>query len=222
MRKLITLLVVFFVVSFATEVIAQTIRARAGLNLSKMLVKNDDDTWSDDEEYKMLPGFHLGATAEFPINDMFSFETGLLFSTKGIKAKDEDGDYEYVNKLSLSYLEIPLTGKAAFDIGGAKIYGVFGPYVGIGLFGKYKWEETYNGDTDKDDENVDWGSDEDKDDYKRLDFGLSIGAGVEIDALQIGINYGLGLANVSPYSDNGYREKHRVFGITVGYTLFSE
>ncbi|HZK08561.1 MAG TPA: porin family protein [Bacteroidales bacterium] len=221
MKKVITLLVMLFVVSLATEVVAQTIRARAGFNLSKMLMKDDDKTLSSEDEYKMLPGFHLGATAEIPFSDMFSFETGLLLSTKGYKYKDEGSLYETEGKVTLYYLEIPITGKATFDVGGVKVYGVFGPYLGFGLTGKYKNEFTIAGITEKSDGDIEWGTDAEKDDYKRLDFGLTVGAGVEIDAFQIGINYGLGLANLSPNSDNGYRQKNRVLGITIGYKIFA-
>jgi len=220
MKKLITLLIVLLAVSFAAEMYAQSISARAGLNLATMLSKDDDDTYSDDA--KMKPGFHVGVSVDVPFDDNFAFQTGLLLSNKGVKYSGDDNDYEWKEKLSLYYLEIPLMAKATFDMGGAKIYGVFGPYLGLGIAGKYKWEETYDGDTDEDDESVDWGSDEDKDDFKRLDFGLNIGAGVEIDDFQIGIQYGLGLANVSPYSDDGYRENHRVLAITLGYKLFTK
>jgi len=220
MKKLITLLIVLLAISYSVETYAQSISARAGLNLATMLSKDDDETYSDD--MKMKPGFHVGVSVDVPFDENFAFQTGLLLSNKGYKYSDEDGDYEWKSKLSLYYLEIPLMAKATFDAGGAKIYGIFGPYVGLGLSGKYKWEETYDGDTEKDDDSVEWGSDEDKDDFKRLDLGLNIGAGVEIDAFQIGIQYGLGLANVSPYSDDGYRENHRVLGITLGYRLFSK
>jgi hypothetical protein len=214
MKNLMKLLVLVIVFSLATETFAQKFWVKGGLNLSDMLVKDDDDTYSD--EFKMKPGFHIGASAEFPINEMFSFETGLLLSTKGIKmSEEEDGD-KYEAKLNLMYLDIPLNAKASFDIGGAKLYGTFGPYIGLGMHGKSKYEETYDGETETDEENIKWGSDED-DDLKRFDFGLAAGAGVEIKSFQIGLTYALGLANISPDSDGGYKMNNRVLGISVGY-----
>jgi hypothetical protein len=35
----------------------------------------------------MKTGFHIGATAEFPLTEIFSLETGLLLSTKGFISK---------------------------------------------------------------------------------------------------------------------------------------
>ena len=219
MKNLLKLLIVVIGFTMTTESYAQTFGVKAGLNLSNMLVEDDDDTYSDD--FKVNPGFHVGATAEFPITELFSFETGLLLSTKGVKASEEEtfmGEtVKYESKLNLIYLDIPLTAKASFDLGGARIYGVFGPYIGMGLSGKSKFEITAMGETETEEEDIKLGSDEDEDDVKRLDFGLTMGAGVEISSIQIGLSYGLGLANISPYTDGGSKISNRVLGISVGY-----
>jgi len=218
MKYLANLLVVVIVCTMTTELFAQNFVVKGGLNLSNMIAKDDEETYSDD--FKMRPGFHVGAAVEFPINEMFSFETGLLLSTKGFKMSEEDtydGEtYKIVEKYNLLYFDIPLTAKATFDLGGAKIYGVFGPYLGMGLSGKNKYELTYGGETDSEEEDIEWGSDE-GDDLKRLDFGLTMGAGVEISSIQIGLTYGLGLANISSYTDDGTKINNRVLGISVGY-----
>lgn len=219
MKNLLKLLIVVIGFTMTTESYAQTFGVKAGLNLSNMLVEDDDDTYSDD--FKVNPGFHVGATAEFPITELFSFETGLLLSTKGFKVSEEEtfmGEtVKYESKLNLIYLDIPLTAKASFDLGGARIYGVFGPYIGMGLSGKSKFEITAMGETETDEEDIKWGSDEDEDEFKRLDLGLTMGAGVEISSIQIGLSYGLGLANISTYTDGGSKISNRVLGISVGY-----
>jgi opacity protein-like surface antigen len=219
MKKLTNLFVVVIVSMMTTGLFAQNLGVKAGLNLSNMVHKDDDDTFSDD--YKWNPGFHAGLTADFPITEMFSFETGLLLSTRGFRISEEyiilGETYEVEGKLNLLYLEIPLTGKVSFDIGGAKIYGAFGPYVGVGLTGKSKSEITINGDTEKEEEDIEWGSDEEGDDLKRLDYGLTVGAGVEISAIQIGVSYGLGLAKINPDTSNGAKINNRVIGVSVGF-----
>lgn len=207
MKFVAKILIVAFMLSAGMESFAQIVGVKAGLNLSNMLVKDDDDTYSDD--LKMKPGLHLGVTAEIPLDEMISFETGLFFTQKGYKYEQSFMGETVDIQLNLNYLEIPLQGKATFDVGGAQIYGLFGPYVGFGLSGKYKYND--------DDDDVEWGSDEDESDYKRLDFGVTVGAGVQVDAFAFGLSYGLGLANISPYSDGGFREKNRVLGISVAY-----
>jgi hypothetical protein len=47
-------------------------------------------------------------------------------------------------------------------------------------------------------------------------------AGVEINSIPIGVNYGLGLANISNYANDGSRVNHRVLGISVGYKFGRE
>lgn len=44
---------------------------------------------------------------------------------------------------------------------------------------------------------VEWGSDE-NDDFKRLDYGLSAGVGVEFNAVQVGVSYSIGIADIMP------------------------
>ncbi|MDP3463019.1 MAG: porin family protein [Bacteroidales bacterium] len=205
MKKIIALIACLIAFTYATETYAQIFGVKAGLNMSTMLAKDDDDTYSDD--LKSLLGFHIGATAELPFGDMFAFEPGLLISTKGYKV-DSDS---YEGTLSLMYVEVPLNAKAYLEVGGIKLYGTAGPYLGFGVTGKFK--------SDDDDESVEWGSDEDESDFKRLDFGLNIGAGAQFGPIEAGLTYGLGLANISPSSGNGYKENNRVFGISVAYKL---
>jgi len=215
MKYLVKLFVVVIAFTMATdELFAQNFGLKGGLNLSNMLMKDDDDTYSDD--LKMKPGFHVGATAEFPLSEIFSFETGLLLSTKGFKMSESEEEISMEVKMNLLYLDIPLTAKTTYDLGGPKIYGVFGPYVGMGLSGKSKIEVTYDGETETEEEDIEWGSDKEKD-LKRLDFGLTMGAGVEIKSFQIGLTYNLGLANISPDTDGGLKINNRVLALTVGY-----
>ncbi|WP_221389731.1 porin family protein [Dyadobacter sp. NIV53] len=215
MKKIAVSVLILLVLTLATKSFAQTFSLRSGLNLSTMQFKDDQN---ESDILKLKPGFHVDALVEFPIAKNFSFETGLLFSMKGtrIDEKLEAGNvtYHLKTRTTLMYLDIPLNAKTIFSVGQIKVYGTLGPYVGIGLAGKNKIEETINGE--KTTENVDakWGKDGD---LKRLDFGLAVGAGVEINALLIGVNYGYGLANISSYTDGGLKMKNRVLGISIGY-----
>ncbi len=214
MKIFIKLLFVAVILTVTAESYAQTFGLRAGVNFANMLVKDEDETYSED--FKMNPGFHIGPTAEFPINDIFSFETGLIASTKGFKIDESESGFDYKLKANLIYLDIPLTAKASYDVNFGKIYGAVGPYLGMGLIGKYKSEMSFGGETETDTEDVEWGSGEDAD-LKRLDYGLTVGAGVEINGIQVGLSYGLGLANTSPDSEGDYKASHRVLSVSIGY-----
>lgn len=219
MKNLIKVSIVALLVTVGTESFAQTFGVKAGLNLSKLLIKDDLGKYTD--EYKMNPGFHFGPTVEFPIDKMFSFESGLLLSSKGSKFSAKEtiigGTYEFKQTINTYYLDIPLTAKATFDIGSSKIYGTFGPYLGMGLSGKAKSEFPDNGEIKKVEKDIRFGSDENEDDYKRLDYGLTAGLGIVLNPVQIGISYNLGLANISNANDYGLKVKNRVVGISIGY-----
>jgi Outer membrane protein beta-barrel domain len=212
MKNFMKLFIVAAVFAMATESFSQTFGVRAGFNLSSAIMKDNTDRY--DDNFKMKPGFHLGATAEFPINDIFAFETGLLLSNKGIKESDSESGYNYTNVTNLYYFDVPLTGKAYYTVGGVKIYGLFGPYLAVGLSGKSKTQVTGIPD---DTYTIKWGTDSENDDLKRLDMGLAFGAGVELNAFEIGLSYNLGLKNISPYTGDGYKINNRVLGISVGY-----
>lgn len=204
--------------TMAVGVNAQNLILQGGLNLSNMLEKDDSDTYSDD--FKMRPGFHLGATVAFPITDVISFEPGLLFMTRGFKINEEESGLSLKATANLNYLDIPLIFKARYSFDDKmKMYGAIGPYIGIGLSGKVKTKFTSGSTTVEDEEDVSWGNNENEDDIKRGDFGLSFGAGVEISSFLIGISYDLGLANISAYTDEGTKARNRVLKFSVGYII---
>ena len=203
-------------VALSTGSFGQSFRVKAGLNLSNVLVKDDQEVYSD--KATMKPGFHVGASYELPINDIFSVETSLLLTTKGFKYSEKETNYEYKETQSFVYVDIPIIAKASFNVGENKIYGALGPYLGIGISGKAKYEETSGGSTGTDTEVVNWGSGED-DDIKRLDFGLAFCAGYEMGSVQIGLFYNLGLANCIPNPENGLKMNHKVLGLSLGYRI---
>jgi len=196
MKKLIIFIAVAVLFTYSADSFAQTFGVRGGLNMSNMLLKSDENT----ADTKAKVGFHIGGTAEFEITDMFSFETGLFLMTMGYKYEVLSVDY----KTNLLYLNIPITAKARYELDNFSLYGLFGPYIGLGLSGK-------NNSVD-----IEWGSG-DSDNLKRFDFGWTIGAGVEYEAFMAGLSYNLGLANIAAQTEGGYKAKNRAFLISVGY-----
>lgn len=221
MKKVTKILILVVLVVFATESFAQKFGLEAGLNFANMLNKNDDITSSD--EYKSKMGFQIGPIVEFSLTNLFSLETGVLFSTKGFKTEDSGTtfgiDWETESRFKLNYLDIPVNLRAGYDIGSIKVIGNIGPYIGIALSGKEKIERTVDGDTEINEYELQIGSDKGEDNIKRTDFGLNIGASAAYKEFEVGLNYGLGIANLSPSTDNGTKFKNRVFSITFAYKL---
>jgi len=205
--------------TLAIPAISQVIGIKGGLNLANMFAKSNDETYSD--EFNMKPGFHIGLTAEFPVAETTSFETGLLLTSKGFKLDLEEDMYSQKSNVNLLYLDIPLLAKAYFNVGVTKIYGALGPYIGFGLSGKTKNEVTYDGETESEEIDLKWGSSED-DDLKRLDFGLMAAAGIFIKSIELGLNYSYGLANLEATSEADSKMKNRVLSFSVGYKFNSK
>jgi len=215
MKNAMKIGVAVIVVLFTLQANAQTFGLRAGLSLPTILEKDDYDTYSD--EYSLKPSFHAGVTFEQPISDILSFETGLMLETKGTLYKEEDYGYTLKVKTNPLYLSIPLTLKGTYAFTeNVAMWGVIGPYIGLGVGGKVVAELSGNGDKSIEKEEIPWGSDSD-DLYKRFDAGLVFGAGVDLSGIQIGIFYELGLANVAAVQDGGYTIKNRVLKFSVEY-----
>ena len=195
---------------------AQTLRINAGLNLSTMTVATD-------EELKINPGLHLGATAEFPISKSLSFEPGLFLSPKGFTINGVEVtifglqlEEKYI--FNPIYADILLNAKAVHQTGEVRLFFTSGPYVGIGIGGKAKLFALPDGKSREllEQNNIVWGSFEDNDGLRRLDFGLCFGAGFEISAFLFEIFYELGLTNNYHSTDSW---KNRVLGISLGFRV---
>ena len=216
MKKLRVLVFISCGIILILESFGQTFEIKAGVNLSTMLSKDDRSTYSDD--YSLTPRLLFGLTAEFPINQIFSFETGLMFSSKGYKLDSSYKLYEdsepsriYQN-LILNYIDIPLSLKTTTSFLRFPIYGIIGPYVGIGLNGKLIADEMSGGVIERKEYEQQFGSDGS---WERVDYGLQVGAGIVIGKFDFGLNYAYGLANISQQSP--YIAKNRIIGLTLGY-----
>jgi hypothetical protein len=219
MKVFMKLMCLFLFSTLTLPAISQVIGIKGGLNLANILAKSHDGTKID--EFKMKPGFHFGITAEIPVAETTSFETGLFLSTKGFKLDVKESSYSQKSNANLLYLDVPLLAKAYFNVGDAKIYGALGPYIGFGLSGKTKNEVTYDGETESEEIDLKWGSGED-DDIKPLDYGLMAGAGIDIKSIELGLNYSYGLANLEANSEGESKMKNRVISISVGYKFNSK
>ena len=191
---------------------------KAGLNLPNMvwsgIVSNPSSSLSTSANDEELC-FNIGIFAEFPQSQTFSFETGLLFTTKGYKWKEDyvSGTYNSSTSLTetLYYVDVPLHAKAS--LGG--LYAIFGPYVGMGLSGKAIYERTDSSGTKSTAEyDIEFGSDKQ---YKKFDYGLDLGIGLEGKKVQLGLTYGWGLANIINSSDDSFSLSNRVFSMSLGY-----
>jgi len=225
MKILIKLTILTLFLMGGMRTMAQSLEIKSGLNLSTMYYKNQGGTYSD--HFKLAPRFILGITKEFPISESFSFEPGLLFSSKGYKidtyypVPTSSGEYlPIVERAILNYIDIPIALKLSTTVKKVQFFGVLGPYLALGLSGKISREEydivgpgtiVYDG-------TVDYTGEMGKDgQWKRFDYGMQAGVGVIMQKIVFRINYSYGLANIAQYDDS--TNKNRIIGISLGYII---
>jgi hypothetical protein len=179
---------------------------KAGVNLSTMTLKSSG--FSIDPT--MLVGFHVGVISEISITDNLVLQPGIFYSTKGSKYKISYSQFSYEASIAPSYIDIPINLGYYFGTGKTKIALFAGPYIAYGIGGK--------SESDGESADISFGNTDDND-MKPLDFGLNIGAGVNLNGLLISAQYGLGLANLVPSSSSDGEMKNGVIGISLTYLL---
>jgi hypothetical protein len=174
-----------------------------GLNLSTMTLKTEGVT----HDPKISAGINYGGYLELPVSDNFALRPNLLFSAKGSNYKTDTAEFS----ISPVYLEISVF--AIYSIGSEvmKLSFFAGPYLACGISG-------YKIDSRGDMEDISYGSRE-YNDMKPFDFGLNFGAGLNIRGTLISVQYGKGLANLSPLSNTDNEMRNKVIGISVSSYL---
>lgn len=194
-----TALAIFFMVAFS-EMYAQIRPGYVfGMNLSTMTLKNKDISYDGDTPV----GFHFGGFIEIPISGNFVLHPAILFSAKGT-------DYE-IDSLEVSispiYIELPVNAFYSFGSNVVRVSLFAGPYFACGIGG---YKIVSGGELKR----INYGSGG-NDDLKALDIGINFGAGLNIRGFLISVQYGIGMANISPETNFISEIKNKVIGISI-------
>ncbi len=213
---------IFCLVLLSNVLSAQSIAIKGGLNLSNMVIKDSDFDTKDFSRFKT--GYHAGVVGNIPFGNGLSLETGLLFSTKGLKVdlsdlvNDSFTEVSYTSQIDLNYLDIPIAIRKTIDLPVVDIYFKAGGYLSAGLSGDAitRVNDLVSNEVIEIPEDVPWGEDGG---YKRLDGGATVGLGVEIKSILIEASYDFGLTNISNVTANDTEVKNRVVKLSVGYVF---
>lgn len=210
MKKLGLALMGLLMISSTGAFAQMSFGVKAGANFSSMMLKSNGEK---DDEAKFKPGFNIGAFGDFELSDLLAVEAGLNVELKGYRMKfDEIG--KTTIKSNLVYVTVPVDVKLTFG----SFYVLAGPYIGVAATGKVKSKFEFNDETEKHNESLDFGNDEKDSDLKRLDLGLGLGAGYEInDNLGVRAGYDLGLSNLEPGGDKDNSVKNGSINVSVTY-----
>jgi len=225
--KTIRLSVLLLVLFTAAQADGQIFRA--GLNFANISATNGGAV----DDHTMLTSFHAGLNGDIKVAPFLYFQPGILITGKGSKTKSgSSSDATYFKATTNPiYVEVPLNlifktpaAPLRFFVGG-------GPYLAAGVAGKNKTEGKFLGAAFSSEDKIRWSDDDPSTlDYeegagygimKRFDYGLNATAGVETKFLVISAQYGHGLAKLQSGSNSSAddKNKHRVFGISVGFKL---
>lgn len=211
----------FFVFVFITVCAGAQLGFRLGGNVSNLSYKNNDNSSSQDPDYKVKLGFNAGFIYNF--GKIVAFQPGLYFSQKGFMTKEGDDKAKYI----FNYVEIPLNILYKIDAKGYKVYGGLGPVFSYAVGGNERWKHG----EESGDSRIIFKS---RPDYytgtniyfeNAFDMGAQIVAGIEFGRISLNLNYNLGLLRLNDektYSDGSKLnivERNRTFGFTLGFVL---
>lgn len=174
MKKFVFAVAVVAAMVFCTDASAQRYNsARVGLmggfTSSSTSIKNMDS--------KSVSLYHVGLTAEIPLFGGFAIQPGLLYQVKGMSAdkfnsstiSESFGSFE----TKVGYLEVPVQVQWGLDLLAFRPYVLAEPFVGFRVGQNTKGEIAGKL----------------KDDLKKVEYGLGLGAGVDVWRLQLSVKY---------------------------------
>lgn len=194
MKKLVFAAAIVAATAFCTDASAQRYNsARVGLmggfTSSSTSIKNADS--------KSVSLYHIGVTAEIPLLGGFAIQPGLLYQVKGMSAdkfnsssiSESLGSFE----TKVGYLEVPVQVQWGLDLLAFRPYVFAEPFVGFRVGQNTKGEVAGKL----------------KDDLKKVEYGLGLGAGVDVWRFQLSVKYFWNFGkiydkdgNVGPIVDN--------------------
>ena len=173
-------------------------------------------TWMGKDASGSSPLFNqkVGVGIDIPMTGLVSFQTGLMWESKGIAYDFHDNGTRYDAHCNLNYFQMPLL--AAFHVGTpANFDMVFsaGGYLAYGVKGK--------NDVEMEDLTVSWDSFGDstlptgvtREGANRFDAGLQAGVALDFAHWNVGLDGEFGLCKVMP----DRKTRNLAFYFTVGY-----
>lgn len=209
MRKNLLLLLSAVALSGAASAQELQYGVVGAINFNTYSMDAIDFSISSDSRVGFRAGFRAEMEAPF-IYQGFYFDGEIALSSKGAEYTGVNGDTFADVTSRPYYLEVPIHIGYKYKFGDSDfgVFGSFGPYFGIGLFGTDKY---YSGnETSKADSFSETN-------LKRFDFGLGLRGGITMfDHYRLYIGYDWGLVNISQIG-NGVDIYNRNFYIGASY-----
>lgn len=198
------------VVSFAASAQNTPVRfgVEAGVNLSNASVSDNP------LDNNARVGFQFGITADYALTDTWYIQSGLAFTTKGMKAEGGEKSLNYKYTVNQNYLQLPVYAAYKIEINPTTRFVLnAGPYIALGVGGSTKSKDGYSNVYPASDKIDTFGSDGM---LNNFDFGAGFGAGFEFGKIVATLRYELGILDISQSAfDRSYRNQNA--SLTLGY-----
>jgi len=143
---------------------------KGGINFSTLYV--------DEADSKMRTGFNLGLFCKLPLSNIIAVQPELYYTTKGAEITYNTTFVDGTAGFHLNYLEFPVM----FVGNITDVFNIHaGPYAAFLISGKVKNESNVN--------LFDFEENLDTDDYNTFETGLAFGAGIDLNAISLGVRY---------------------------------
>ena len=228
MKKLLTIVLCSFLFIAAKS----QVYVQGGLNLSNITTTNSGGTQNNN----LLTTFNAGIMARSNKTEPIALEAGLLIEGRGAKSNSyltSSTDDNYVKAtFNPLYLELPVNFVLRLPLTHENnIFLNAGPYVAMGIGGKTKIETSFLGEKSNSTSSIGFNDDDPSttqqedasyDKLKRFDYGVNVGAGIDLRKILLKVNYGYGLAKINSTQDNNSsnnNNKYRTISISLGIPL---
>jgi len=191
---------VFLVLLLLAATVSAESQVKFGIKAGATMANMSGDGWDQlaamdtvSIDKKSLMGMAAGLFVELPLGTSgVSLQPEILYVTKGTKGEVTDDGDSYTMKLKNSYIEVPALIKYNFTTAGSAAPFMFvGPVAAFNIASKAQFQDPPADDPDL--------SDEDIENAKSLDFGLTIGGGLGLAVgpgkLTFDLRYTVGLTN---------------------------
>lgn len=199
-----------------------------GGKISDMNFRTDYFFDITEESFNLKPGYEAGIVANTYFYKKLIFQTGLVYSTKGVNYSNiKQSEFYYATseyKVRTHYAELPISIKYNMLSGSLHVCPIIGMYMAYGFYGRIKMKTDIYNDVVEDNYPVLWKKGAYYDfyelnmfnDLKRFDFGLATGLDFEYNDFILGLSFKPGLRKL-PWEG----EVHNVtYEINITYLIF--
>jgi len=184
---------------------------QGGLNVTTQVARNYN---ADSARNEPLIGFNAGVAVDYIWGRHFSLHSAIILENKGTRGHLKAYGYSADVFNRLLYIDIPLLARWNFKAGNMVIFIEGGPYAGYGLTGKAKIETADRSRS----WDINWGKGP-QDEFRRLDYGVIGGGGLEWKRFSLEGCFAYGIANIYALGKVGYDIEQRALSIRIGYFL---